>query len=411
MRTQLSNSLLKSLLMKDMKMTTMDLASSISMMTYASSMIATPICLVALMQEMNLSLTEGGSIEVVRTLLLVAVLLVSGMAASRFGKTAVLNSGGFLLAAGLFLYSWAPSYPVILAAMIFVGVGGGLLEALLNPLVQDLHPGDSGRYLNVVNAFFSVGVLVTVLSVGELLSRSINWRAVLFGLGIFYTIASLFFLLGSSHAHKTGQIQENHNENPIHHAKSLLKKRRFWVFCGAMLCGGGAEAAYTFWSASYIQLHYGALPRAGALGTALFAGGMIAGRLGSGFIRQHHLPRLILSSAALGLVFSMGFFGITSLPALMVQLFLAGLAVACFWPSIQSYAADRIGGDSTMLFILLSVAGIPGFSLIVWVMGVIGEHYGLRAAFTVIPLLFLGVLVTIGVESRQARSEKLESEA
>ncbi len=397
--------------MKDMKLTTMDIASSISMMTYASSMVATPICLVALMQEMNLSLTEGGSIEVVRTVLLLGILLISGMAASRFGKTAVLNSGGFLLAAGLFLYSWAPSYPVVLAAMIFVGVGGGFLEALLNPLVQDLHPGDSGRYLNVVNAFFSVGVLVTVLTVGELLSRSINWRAILFGLGIFYTIASFFFLLSSRHAHKTGQVPDNSYENPIHHAKKLLKRRRFWVFCAAMLCGGGAEAAYTFWSASYIQLHYGALPRAGAMGTALFAAGMIVGRLGSGFIRQHNLPRLILSSAAFGLLFSLGFFGITSLYALMAQLFLAGLAVACFWPSIQSYAADRIGGDSTMLFILLSVAGIPGFSMIVWTMGKLGELYGLRTAFAVIPILFLGVLVTIGVESRQAAGKKVESEA
>lgn len=393
--------------MNDMKMTTMDVASSISLTAYASSMVATPICLVALMQEMNLNLTEGGSIEVVRTLLLVGILLISGMAASRYGKTALLNSGGFLLAAGMFLYAWAPSYPVILAAMILVGIGGGFLEALINPLVQDLHPGDSGRYLNVVNAFFSIGVLVTVLSVGELLSRNINWRTVMIGLGFFYIIIAVFFLLSSRHAHKTGQIPDNSYENPISHAKELLGKRRFWIFVLAMFCGGGVEAAYTFWSASFIQLSYDTLPRAGALGTALFASGMIAGRLASGFIKQDHLPRLILISAAGGLVFSLGFFFISSLEALMVLLFFAGLAVACFWPSIQSYAADRMEGDSTMLFILLSTAGIPGFSIIVWTMGKIGDLFGLRAAFLVIPLLFITLLVTIGAESRRKSQKRV----
>jgi fucose permease len=109
------------------------------------------------MKEMNLNLSEGGGIEAVRTLLLIGVLLISGLAASKFGKTALLNTGSFLLALGLFLYSWAPNYPMILAAMILIGIGGGFLEALINPLIQDLHPKDSGRYLNVVNAFFPSG--------------------------------------------------------------------------------------------------------------------------------------------------------------------------------------------------------------------------------------------------------------
>jgi len=386
--------------MKDMKMTTMDIASSVSLMAYSASMVATPICLIVLMKEMNLNLSEGGGIEAVRTILLVGVLLISGLAASRWGKTALLNTGGFLLAGGLFLYAAAPNYKMVLAAMVLIGVGGGFLEALINPLVQDLHPGDSGRYLNVVNAFFSMGVLVTVLSVGELLSRNIPWRAILGGLGVIFTLISLFFLFSSRHAHKTGQIKDNSYKNPIAHARKLLKKREFWIFALAMLCGGGTEAAYTFWSGSYIQIYYAALPRAGAVGTALFASGMIAGRLGSGWVKQKHLPILILISAAGGLIFSLGFFWITGLVSLMILLFMAGLAVACFWPSIQSYAADRLEGDSTMLFILLSTAGIPGFSIIVWTMGKIGDIWGLRAAFFIIPVLFLTLLITIGIETR-----------
>jgi fucose permease len=109
---------------------------------------------------------------------------------------------------------------------------------LINPLVQDLHPRDSGRYLNVTNAFFSMGVLITVLSVGELLTLGLPWRAIMGGLGFVFLGISLFFTLASRHAHKTGQIPADSYENPVHHARKLLKQKRFWVFALAMVCGG-----------------------------------------------------------------------------------------------------------------------------------------------------------------------------
>jgi hypothetical protein len=49
--------------MKKMKMTLMDWSSSISLFAYASSMVATPICLVVLMKEMGLNLTEGEALK------------------------------------------------------------------------------------------------------------------------------------------------------------------------------------------------------------------------------------------------------------------------------------------------------------------------------------------------------------
>ena len=75
-------------------------------------------------------------------------------------------------------------------------------------------------------------------------------------------------------------------------------------------------------------------------------------------------------------------------------LFSAGLSVACFWPSLQSYAADCLSVDTTMLFILLSCGGIPGFGIASWIMGIIGDSAGIRAAFAVIPV-FLFILASI----------------
>jgi predicted MFS family arabinose efflux permease len=57
--------------------------------------------------------------------------------------------------------------------------------------------------------------------------------------------------------------------------------------------------------------------------------------------------------------------------------------------------------DSTMLFILLSVGGIPGFGLSSFIMGIIAESYGLRTSLLVIPLL-LTILTVVMVISRRS---------
>lgn len=381
----------------------MDLASSAYLMSYAASAVATPICLLVLSRELNLNLTEGGSIEATRALLLMAILLFSGLAASRWGKTAVMHMGGAMLTLGLLCYGLAPSYLFILSAMVLVGLGGGLIEALVNPLVQDLHPRDSGRYLNLVNAFFSVGVLTTVMFVGELLTWNVSWRNIFIGLALFSLLVFLFFLTSSIKAHREGVIPPGPKGNPLHHTRDILKDRQFWIYGMAMVCGGGVESAYTFWSASYIQIYYHTAPRAGAIGTAIFASGMILGRMAGGLVKQHHLHLQILLSALAGFVISFGFFWVSSLSSLFVLLFFAGLACACYWPSIQSYAADRIQGESTMLFILLSAMGIPGFALTSWLMGRMGDLYGLKTSFTVIPVLFFLLILTIITDRRMGK--------
>ena len=53
-----------------------------------------------------------------------------------------------------------------------------MTEALVNPLVVDLHPGESGRYLNITHAFYPVGVVVSALLFGELLTLGYSWRFV-----------------------------------------------------------------------------------------------------------------------------------------------------------------------------------------------------------------------------------------
>jgi fucose permease len=196
------------------------------------------------------------------------------------------------------------------------------------------------------------------------------------------------------------------------HKWTILRRGRFWLFAAMMLLAGGAEGAFTFWTASYVQLHFDGLPRHGGIGTALFAGGMIAGRFAFGFlVGQKRLRRLILLSAVAGTAVATGVLFTTALPLLYALLLLAGLSIACFWPTIQSYSADRLPVDSTVLFILLSCAGIPGFAGVSWLMGIIGDRHDLHRAFAIVPVCLIGLALLVLIErSLPKRPAALASE-
>ena len=392
--------------MSRLKPTRLDITASLGMFAYSSSVVTTPIILVKISEELSFGLADGGGIEAVRAGFLLAILVASGTAAARFGKIATLAAGGAILAAGLFLYALAPAYIAILGAVVLVGLGGGILEALLNPLIADEHPEDSGRYLNLVNAFFSIGVLTAVLVVGDLLSRGVSWRLLVAGVGIPALLcAVLFGMFGRSRSQaRTGVAHPRINIRS--ETKAIVKSRPFWLYAVAMFCGGGAEGAFTFWSATYVQVHFQTLARGGAFATAAFAGGMAIGRLLFGrFVHQNGLRTLIIVSAVIGVGVSLVAWAATGAGAFYAVIFFAGLSIACFWPSIQSHAATTVRQDPTVLFILLSCAGIPGFGLTSWIMGIVAEATDLRTSLLVIPaLLVVLAVVMLASPRRKARA-------
>lgn len=380
-------------------------ASAASMFIFSASSIALPISLVRISAELGLNLTQAGSLGFVASLEQFVVLLGSSFVAARFGKIRVLRTGLIILSAGLLLFTLSRSWLAAAAIMLFIGLGNGLLEALLTPIVEDLYPADNGSKMNLLHAFWPVGTCVTVLVFGELLSLDISWRHLFLALAAAVLLVN--FLFPSSR-----KVQLPRSRADFSHMKEILAVPRFWLLGFALCFAGGAEAAFAFWSASYIQLNFAALPRAGGIGTACFAAGMAIGRLASSRLAgRFGLQKLLLGSGILGLASSLMFFSIRSLPTLYAFLALMGLAVACLWPSIQSYSARVIQVDPTILMIFLSCFGIPGYSSATLIMGMLGDAYGLQRSFIIAPL-YLGLMVVLLlIDSRLPRTSGLKAAA
>ena len=384
-----------------------DYAAFMSFFAYASGSLVIPVALVSLARELEFplesgGLTAGGTLHFVRTIPIVASMLLCGFAAGRWGKRRTFGWAVLLMGLGMGMCALAPVYGILLVALVIAGFGEGVIEGLATPFVQGLHVEEPGRYINFSHAFWSVGVLVTVLVSGALLSLGVSWRLVTGGVAAVGLVPAALLLLPTRKGHEYPEHPE-----PVHwktvwgHAVAIGRIPRFWLFFAAMFVAGGGEFCLTFWCASYIQLSFTPAAWAGGVGTACFAAGMVLGRTGWGYlIKQHQLHLLIVFSALAGMAITLAFPILTNLWLFFGLLFFAGVATAPFWPSVQSYCADRLHEtDKTMLFILLSCAGIPGCGFFTWLMGYIGNlSCGLSGAFYLVPACYLVLALLIGCE-------------
>ncbi len=361
----------------------LDFACSLAFLSYAGSAVFLPVCLVVLIEEFQTGFAMGGTLEVVRTSALVLSLVASGFIAARLGKVSSLAAGLVSIGVGMLLFSVAPSLTPLMFSAFLMGLGAGIVEALVNPVVQDQHPEGSGRYLNFVNAFWSVGVLLSTLITGDLLHRELSWRPIAMGFAALSILSGLA-LWCMREEDKTARVK---SAAVLQAKRTIVKHPAFGSFVVMMFLAGFVEGGLTFWSASFVQLQFETGPRAGGFAIAAFSGGMILGRLSWGtLVPQHHLIRSLFWSAFMGIV-----------PCILIPfapgallcyglLFLAGCAMAPFWPTLQSVAAESMDVDATSLFILLSCAGIPGFAAAAWLVGILTDSYGIVAGIWLIPL-------------------------
>jgi fucose permease len=405
-----------------------DYAAFITFATYAASSLAIPVVLVDMAEDLRFPLLEGGmatggSFQIVRSLAMCASMLYAGFAAARWGNRRPLGVAIGTMGLGLLLCAMAPSYLLVLPVLLIAGLGEGVVEGLGTPFVQDMHGDDPGRYVNFAHGFWSFGTFTFALIAGAALVWHVSWRAILAAVGLFALIPMAMLFLPSRKPYPERE-QAGSSADTWRRLVQLLRTRRFWLYFAAMFFAGGGEYCLTFWTTSFVRLNFQSSAFVGALGTAAFSAGMFFGRTGFGnYVAQRHLKHLIVSVGVFGaaistlvIPFSLHCGALPQravMPLLFLLLFLCGIGASPFWPSIQSLCVDRLPQiDSTLAFIILSCAGVPGCGFFTWLMGFAGDHFGLAPSFALIPFSFLTMvaLILVAAPSRGSSQGKGSTE-
>ncbi|MBQ9501537.1 MAG: MFS transporter [Lentisphaeria bacterium] len=392
-----------------------DYAAFAAFTVYSLCSLAVPLMIVDMGRCLNFPLdaggmSAGGFLQTVRSAFMVVTLLSCGLAAAWIGKRLSIGFSLFLCGAGMLGCTFSNSFTMLIPGLILAGLGEGVCEGLLTPFIHDLHPKAAERYVNIGHAFWSVGILCAVLGAGGLPGLGFSWRHVLAVSGLAAAAAGgLFMRKGHREPRRHGDIPTRRKQT-----RDILKEPRFWLFSAGMFFGAGAEFGLTFWSAAFMELTFGTGAFVSGLGTGAIAAGMFCGRTVFGYLaRPGNLTKILLASSAgtIPLTLTLACLKPGVLPGaalfslLFFLLFLCGIGIAPYWPTLQVLGAQRLKHcDPTLLYICFSAAGIPGCGFFSWLMGKAGDSFGTTGTLLVVPaclvVFFLIVLFSARVGER-----------
>lgn len=368
-------------------------ACVLCMVMFGAVQVLPTVCLDALGTDLGLSFEQRGFLIALRMAALTACLLVVGHLGERPGKRFVLFGGLVAIAIGQVMTARAPGYPMLVASMVVSGLGYGVVEAYLNPLVAQLNPHNSARALNILNGVFSLGLVIGAFSTGELLHAGAGWRLPFWIWVLPPLVCGVLYLT----PHYPLPAPASNEVQPTSDVRRFLGLPLFWVLMAAMVLGGGCEAGLTNWAPNYVAEVLDATARGGAWTTIFYGAFMAVGRLGSGAVvaRSGAIRLMIVSAVACGLVTAALAF-VPSLVAAYSLFALSGLFVACFWPTLLAIGSDQIAPGSTSLLSLLAAAGVSGCVIVPWAIGGLGDLFNLRVAILVLPVSMILLVMLLG---------------
>ena len=395
-----------------------DLAAFAAFTVYSVCSLLIPLALAAMGRSLGFPLEKGGMasggfLHAVRSAFMIVTLLLCGLLAVRPGKRLSLGTSLLFCGAGMLCCACAPSYYLLIPGLILAGLGEGVCEGLLTPFIQDLHPTEPERYVNIGHAFWSVGIILAVLGAGGLLGLGVNWRPILAAAGLAAGLAAWLFLHRKS-PEETDPGRFDLRDH-LRKLRTIAAEPDFWICSAGMFFGAGAEFGLTFWSAAFLELTFGTGAFVSGLGTGAIAAGMFCGRTGTGCIaKPGNLHRILLSAACGTIPLTLALAalkpgvlpGTLLYPGLFFLLFLCGVGIAPYWPTLQVFGAGQLRHcDSTLLYILFSATGIPGCGFFAWLMGKAGDMFGTAGTILVVPACLVFFIAVVLIECRRAKKK------
>jgi fucose permease len=320
---------------------------------------------------------------------LVTGILAAGPLADRWGAKPFTLLGNALIALSLIAAAFAPTYTLLGVAIFVLGMGAGILDMVLSPIVAALNPARRAAAMNWLHSFYCVGAVVTILTGTLALQAGLGWRA--------SCLLLLLLPVGLMLAFAPLQFPEMSVAGGRLRLRTLVRQIWFWVALTAIMLGGATEAGMAQWLPAYAEtaLHYPVW--VGGTALLFFSVMMAAGRMVVGAAEGRWNPYTVMAwgSGLSVLLFLGGSFFSTPWLALTACI-AAGFTGSCLWPTMLAVTADRYPDGGASMYGALGAAGNVGGICMPWFVGVIADwsdlHWGL-AISALAPALMLPLVL------------------
>jgi len=331
---------------------------------------------------------------------LVTGIILAGPLADRLGAKAFAVAGNLSIAAGLAVLGLAPNYATVLAAVFVMGLGAGILDLVLSPIICALQSDRRTSAMNWLHSFYAIGAVASILAGSLALRLGFGWRAISLSI-IAAPVAVGLGFLGVT----VPPLIAAGERTPV---VRLCRQPYFIMVLAAIFLAGASELGMAQWLSAYAEMGLGYSTWTGGMGLLAFSAAMAAGRVGAGMLgrRVAVIPMMIGCGVLAAGLYAAGSFAPWP-PAALAACVGVGLAVSCLWPSTLAVAGDRFPQGGASMFGLLAAFGNFGGIFMPWVIGVTADVAAIRwglAAGTVAPVALAILLACIRRQPATARA-------
>jgi fucose permease len=282
----------------------------------------------------------------------------SGWLTRKFGMLNVLLTAAALTACALLIYALAPSWWVIVATTIPLGLGAGAVDSVLNDYVSKTL---TSRHMNFLHGFWGIGATLGPAIMTLSLATTGVWRFGIIAVALF--LALLFFLFLASRKlfkHESFEVAAKEKVNFNIFEKAPFMSVMFFFIYTAL------EGAVGVWICSVLIEHRGMEATIAGVFTTIYWGSLTVGR----FLNGSFAPKLVcsrvitwsLAGAVLGicLMFSHNNY------IILFALIGTGLAFSALYPCMMFETSSRFERGQASVLCGCQV----GFSCLGYALGV-----------------------------------------
>jgi len=305
--------------------------------------------------------------------------------------------------AGCLAISLSPTYRVVIGGLFVIGLGMAMLQVVINPLMRTTGGEQHFAFFSVMAqlvfgaaSFVSPLVFAAVMRQPPTPARPIVWVELYFA---FVAAYLLLLLITFRIAIPRVTLAEDERPGTVAMYKSLIRERPVQLFFLGIIAYVGTEQSLADWMSEFLATYHHFSPTVeGAHAVSLFWGLMSVGcLLGLALVRLLD-SRVVLGCAA---VLAIGCVALALFGSAEVSLgafSAAGFFLSVMWSIVFSLALNSVsryhGAFSGIL-----CTGITGGAIVPSLVGLLGDHVGLRLAMLTV-FVTLAYILSVSLWAR-----------
>jgi MFS transporter, FHS family, glucose/mannose:H+ symporter len=352
----------------------------------------------SIMERFGIGKAEAGSLFLLMSFGILAGSLVFGPLVDRYGYKGILLTAAVMIALGLEWIAFASSMTSLRFAVFVIGFGGGVINGGTNALVADISSNGRAANLNLLGVFFGVGAMGVPFALGMLADR-FTQTALVAGVGALVLIPIVALAVAVFPAPKQAQ------GFPIAAAGKLVRDPLLLLMGLMLFLESGIEITVGGWTSTFVSEELAVPARNALIILSLYWMGMTLARLAlSSILRRRSAFTVLYACLAIALAGAFTLLSTHNTAVAAAGVFTIGVGFAAMFPTVLGFIGDRYAALSGTAFSVAIAMALCGGMLLPYTAGLLGNRYGMRGSFVIVPIALITLAAFLTALSRKLRS-------